>query len=285
MALVINHLGTFLLIVFVFVASSGVRVSECTKFTIINNCNETIWPGIHPSNFSTGGFGLRPNQSAVFSPPPAWHGRIWARTACDFTHNGTCQTGGCGPSLQCTEPGQPPASIAEFALGGDIDYYDVSLVDGFNLPLLIVPLSGKGNCSSAGCDVDLRPDCPPELAMRSGGKVVACRSACNAFDTDEYCCRAAFSTPMACLPTNYSRRFKVACPAAYSFAYDDPTSIVTCSAADYMLAFCSSKNQTASQCTYHDNKLICNAASGMLKMKQLWRVMAVLVAIVSPVLM
>ncbi|XP_057803869.1 pathogenesis-related thaumatin-like protein 3.5 [Salvia miltiorrhiza] len=196
MALVINHLGTFLLIVFLFVASSGVRVSKCTKFTIINNCNETIWPGIHPSNFSTGGFGLRPNQSAVFSPPPAWHGRIWARTACDFTHNGTCQTGGCGPSLQCTGPGQPPASIAEFALGGDIDYYDVSLVDGFNLPLLIVPLGGKGNCSSAGCDVDLRPDCPPELAMRSGGKVVACRSACNAFDTDEYCCRAAFSTPM-----------------------------------------------------------------------------------------
>lgn len=215
----------------------------CTKFTIINNCNETIWPGIHPSNFSTGGFALRPAQSAVFTAPAAWHGRIWARTGCSFDRNsnGTCETGGCGTSLQCAGPGQPPASIAEFSLG-DVDYYDVSLVDGFNLPLLVNPLGGKGSCNSTGCDADLRANCSSDLALRSDeGKVVACQSACNAFGKDEYCCRGEFSTPMACLPTNYSRMFKAACPAAYSFAFDDPTSIVTCSAADYLVAFCSSR--------------------------------------------
>ncbi|XP_042009477.1 pathogenesis-related thaumatin-like protein 3.5 [Salvia splendens] len=282
MAVVIS-LGTFFLIIFLFIAST-----ECTNITITNNCNETIWPAIHPSNFSIGGFALRPNQSAVFTPPPAWHGRIWARTGCDFGHNGTCQTGDCGPRLRCTAPGQPPASIAEFSLGGGggTDYYDVSLVDGFNLPVLVMPAAGggKGNCSSAGCEADLRPNCPPELAVRSGGQVVGCRSACNAFDKDEYCCRGAFSTPMACSPTDYSRRFKAACPAAYSFAYDDPTSIVTCSAADYIVAFCSSKNQTvSSQCTYRDNK--CNGANAMLKMKQLWRLLAVVAGIFAPILM
>ncbi|KAK6135414.1 hypothetical protein DH2020_030833 [Rehmannia glutinosa] len=268
--------------------ASGFRLSRCTKFTITNNCKETIYPGITPNNFSGGGFALKPTQSAVFTAPPAWHGRIWARTGCNFDRNGngTCQTGACETALQCTGSGLPPASVAEFALG-DLDYYDVSLVDGFNLPIVVTPVSGKGNCSSAGCDADMRPNCPPELTLKSDGKIIACQSACNVFDTDEYCCRGAFSTPMACLPTNYSRIFKTACPAAYSFAYDDPTSILTCSAADYIVSFCSSRNQT--QCTYHDNKVICNGgASGILEgLSQAWRIMLMVfgIAISIPVML
>ncbi|KAK8530076.1 hypothetical protein V6N12_060834 [Hibiscus sabdariffa] len=49
-----------------------------------------------------------------------------------------------------------PVTIAEFTLG-DIDYYNyVSLVDGFSLPIVINPGGGEGNCSTAGCDGDLR---------------------------------------------------------------------------------------------------------------------------------
>ncbi|KAL0335198.1 UNVERIFIED_CONTAM: Pathogenesis-related thaumatin-like protein 3.5 [Sesamum radiatum] len=234
-----NNFRTFFLAFLVI--ASGIGLSEGVKFTIINYCKETIWPGITPNNFSGGGFALKPAQSAVFTAPPAWNGRIWARTGCNFDRN------------------------AEFTLG-DIDYYDVSLVDGFNLPIVVKPVSGKGNCSSAGCDADLRPNCPPELTLKADGKTVACQSACSVFNTDEYCCRGAFSTPMACLPTNYSRSFKAACPAAYSFAHDDPTSIITCSSTDYIV------NQT--QCTFHDNQLTCNRAMGTAEgMFRLWKLL------------
>ncbi|KAE9446900.1 hypothetical protein C3L33_21206, partial [Rhododendron williamsianum] len=242
------------------VIASGIRLSEGTNFTLVNSCNETIWPGIIANYNSTGndGFALKPGQSSIFSAPSGWGGRIWARTGCDFNQNtstGKCQTGGCDSSLKCSGPGDPPFSIAEFNLG-DIDYYDVSLVDGFNLPITITPVKGtKGNCSVAGCDSDLRANCPEELVQKSDGKVVACRSACNVFDSDEYCCRGAFSDPVSCMPTNYSRIFKQACPAAYSYAHDDSTSVLTCSTTDYILTFCASRNQT--ECTYHDKQLVC----------------------------
>lgn len=210
------------------------------SFAMVNDCKETIWPGItHSENFTGGGFALKPGQSAVYTAPAGWNGRIWARTGCNFDKdgNGKCQTGSCGTKLNCTGPGSPPASIAEFTLG-ETDFYDVSLVNGFNLPIVVKPINGKGNCSTAGCDGDLRQSCPSELAAKADGKVIACQSACDVFNTDEYCCRGMYSNPVACLPTNYSRTFKQFCPAAYSFAYDDPTSIITCSGADYTITFC-----------------------------------------------
>ncbi|KAH0731901.1 hypothetical protein KY289_003089 [Solanum tuberosum] len=248
-----------------FAIALGVILSECTNITIINYCVETVWPGITPkNNFSGDGYELKQGQSAVFTAPAGWSGRIWGRTGCDFdkNDNGTCQTGRCGTGLKCREPGQPPASIAEFTLG-DTDFYDVSLVDGFNLPIVVKPVNGKGNCSSVGCDSDLRPNCPSELALKSDGKTIACRSACNVFNTDEYCCRGTFSSPISCLPTNYSRIFKTACPVAYSFAFDDPTSIITCSSTDYVVSFCSSRNQNQTQCTNHGKNVACNGAYGL----------------------
>ncbi|PON33998.1 Thaumatin [Trema orientale] len=234
-----------LVIIFVFITAIGPTLSESAKiFTIVNYCKEMIWPAItNGANFTGGGFALKPGQSAVYTAPPTWSGRIWARTGCNFDKdgNGKCQTGSCGTLLNCTGPGSPPASIAEFSLNGT-DFYDVSLVDGFNLPIVVKPSNGKGNCSTAGCDGDLRQSCPPELqAKAADGKVVACRSACDVFNTDEYCCRGMYSNPVTCLPTNYSRSFKQFCPQAYSFAYDDPTSIITCSEADYTLTFCGSR--------------------------------------------
>ena len=48
----------------------------------------------------------------------------------------------------------PPASLFEITLGAgdDKDFYDVSIVDGYNLPLIAVPqgvLNGK--CNATGC--------------------------------------------------------------------------------------------------------------------------------------
>lgn len=223
---------------------AGSKLSECARvFTIVNYCRETIWPAVTPGeNFDGGGFALKPGQTRVFTAPVSWSGRIWARTGCNFDSNGngSCQTGSCGSTLKCGASGKPPASLAEFTLAAT-DFYDVSLVDGFNVPVVVTPLNGRGNCSVAGCDGDLRPNCPKELALKGGGRNVGCRSACDVFDTDEYCCRGVYGNPSTCQPTYYSKTFKQACPASYSYAYDDPTSIFTCSAADYVVSFCSSR--------------------------------------------
>ncbi|XP_048629488.1 pathogenesis-related thaumatin-like protein 3.5, partial [Brassica napus] len=242
---------------------TGTKWSESARvFTIVNSCDQTIWPAITPGeNFNGGGFELKPGQSIVFNAPVGWSGRIWGRTGCNFdkTGTGTCETGSCGSTLKCSASGKPPASLAEFTLAA-LDFYDVSLVDGFNLPMSVTPMNGKGNCSVAGCVADLRSKCPPELAVKSKGKVVSCRSACDVFDRDEYCCRGVYGNPVTCRPTNYSKMFKEACPTAYSYAYDDPTSIFTCSGTDYVISFCSSKKKPV--CTYHDNKLACSDGSG-----------------------
>ncbi|XP_059630798.1 pathogenesis-related thaumatin-like protein 3.5 isoform X1 [Cornus florida] len=251
--------------------SSGAKIAESARiFTIVNDCKETIWPGVFPGeNFGGGGFALKSGQSIVFTAPVGWSGRIWGRTGCSFDQNGNgkCQTGNCGTTLKCTGSGETPATLAEFTLE-TLNFYDVSLVDGFNVPMTVTPLNGKGNCSVAGCDGDLRTSCPSELARKVNGKVVGCRSACDVFNTDEYCCRGVFGNPVTCLPTFYSKKFKEACPTAYSYAYDDPTSVFTCTGTDYAITFCSARNRTV--CTYHNNKLVCNGSNGLQSLVGWW---------------
>ncbi|XP_022753152.1 thaumatin-like protein [Durio zibethinus] len=253
------------LLLIMLMLSSGPKMHECARiFTIINNCKETVWPGITPGdNFNGGGFELKSRQSIVFQAPVGWSGRIWGRTGCKFDKNGNgpCQTGDCDNTLKCNGGGKTPASLSEFTLA-TLDFYDVSLVDGFNLPLSVTPVNGKGNCSMASCDSDLRKICPSELAFKANGKVVACRSACDVFNTDEYCCKGIYGNPAVCQPTYYSKKFKSACPTAYSYAYDDPTSIFTCSGADYVITFCAVRNQPV--CTYHDHKLVCSNKANSL---------------------
>ncbi|KAH7685448.1 Thaumatin family protein [Dioscorea alata] len=237
--------------------SEGARI-----FTIVNQCNEMVWPGITPGDsFNGGGFPLKSGQSIVITAPVGWSGRIWGRTGCNFdsSGNGSCETGRCGTNLKCAGSGETPATLAEFTLANP-DFYDVSLVDGFNLPMSVRAVNGvSGNCSTAGCDGDLRDDCPSELAVKVEKRTVACRSACDVFNTDEYCCRGLHGNSMTCQPTYYSKKFKSVCPTAYSYAYDDPTSIFTCFGADYIITFCAGRKQTV--CTYHDNRLICNGSN------------------------
>ncbi|XP_021748376.1 pathogenesis-related protein 5-like [Chenopodium quinoa] len=253
---------SFAFFIFFLLSIGRWRISEASRvFTLTNDCRETIWPAIIPGDsFLGGGFPLKQGQSRVFTAPIGWSGRIWARTGCNFDQsgNGTCATGACGTSLKCGAAGKPPATLAEFTLA-KVDFYDVSLVDGFNIPVSIKPLHGAGNCTTAGCNQDLRKNCPKELSVKDPNdrsKTVACRSACDVFDTDEYCCRGLYGGPSVCHPTYYSKLFKQACPTSYSYAYDDPTSIFTCTGTDYIITFCSSKSKRA--CTYHDNKLICS---------------------------
>lgn len=59
---------------------------------------------------------------------------------CSFNGRGCghCETGGYAGTLSCNVSGQPPATLAEFSIdnSGDAkDYYDISLIDGFNLAM------------------------------------------------------------------------------------------------------------------------------------------------------
>lgn len=95
--------------------------------------------------------------------------------------------------------------------------------------------SGLRSCAKTGCVDDLNQRCPPELTLGSAG---ACRSACQAFGSPEYCCVNSFSTRSTCKPTAYAQLFKSACPRSYSTVFEDQTSTFTCRDADYTIRFC-----------------------------------------------
>ncbi|KAH0451492.1 hypothetical protein IEQ34_018791 [Dendrobium chrysotoxum] len=232
----------------------------CTTFTITNNCGYTVWPGVLSSAgtapLDTTGFSLHSGESLPLQVPTSWSGRLWARTHCSTdTNTGlfSCATGDCGSGkTDCSGDGaSPPATLAEFTLdgAGGMDFFDVSLVDGYNLPMLISPADaggGGGNCTATGCVVDINDRCPSDLRVilsESDGENVACRSACEAFDKPEFCCSGDYGNPNTCKPSFYSLIFKNACPRAYSYAYDDATSTFTClTGVNYLITFCPSSS-------------------------------------------
>uniref|UniRef100_A0ACD5ZCT1 Uncharacterized protein n=1 Tax=Avena sativa TaxID=4498 RepID=A0ACD5ZCT1_AVESA len=227
--------------------------ASAATLALYNKCGETVWPGIQPGAgkeiLARGGFQLAPNRATSIRLPAGWSGRVWGRQGCSFdaAGRGKCATGDCGGALYCNGAGgTPPATLAEITLAATptaLDFYDVSLVDGYNVAIAMTPYHGSGaNCLAAGCVSDLNSVCPAGLAVRGGNgnsKVVGCRSACAAYGSAEYCCTGRFGGPQQCKPTSYSRLFKRACPKAYSYAYDDPTSILTCNAGtSYVVTFC-----------------------------------------------
>ncbi|XP_073058092.1 thaumatin-like protein 1b [Primulina eburnea] len=222
-------------------------------FTVANQCSHAVWPGIlsnaNSPQLSSTGFVLNSGDSVSIHVPSSWSGRLWGRTFCaqdSTTGIFNCITGDCvSGKVECGGNGAvPPATLVEFTLNGfsGLDFYDVSLVDGFNLPVLVVPHNGvgDGNCTYTGCSADLNAACPQELKVvsSSSGDCVACRSACEAFRDSRYCCSGEYRTPETCRPSAYSEFFKNACPRAYSYAYDDRSSTFTCASSDYVITFC-----------------------------------------------
>ncbi|GAU12268.1 hypothetical protein TSUD_02350 [Trifolium subterraneum] len=188
----------------------------------------------------------------------------------DTTGKFSCVTGDCGSGkVECSGNGAaPPATLAEFTLDGSggLDFFDVSLVDGYNVPMMVAPQGGSGEkCTTTGCIDDLNGACPSELRVMSvdGKEGVACKSACEAFNSPEYCCSGAYGTPDTCKPSSYSELFKNACPRAYSYAYDDKTSTFTCAnAVDYTITFCSSPTTSQKATQGQDTKQESSSSNG-----------------------
>lgn len=214
---------------------------ESAKFTITNNCQNTIWPAALTgtgSQPSTTGFELAPKATNSIDIPAPWSGRIWARTFC----TATCLTGECGKGTgQCSGAGgAPPVTLVEFTLNGDggKDFYDVSNVDGFNLPVEVVPENSE--CPTTSCKANINDGCPAGQEVKGpDGANIGCKSACAAFNKPEDCCTGEFNDPNKCKPSASSLYFEGKCPQAYSYAYDDKTSTFTCpTGPNYKITFC-----------------------------------------------
>ncbi|KAL6847763.1 hypothetical protein ACP4OV_021891 [Aristida adscensionis] len=216
----------------------SVATITATTFSITNQCSYTVWPAALPVG---GGMQLDPGKSWILNMPSGTRGRLWARTGCSFNGagNGSCQTGDCSGVLNCTRSGQPPITTAEFALASnETDYFDISLVDGFNVPMdfLPVPANGQGKqgCSRGPrCTANITSQCPSQLKAPGG-----CNSACLVFKQDKYCCTGGAGK--TCEPTTYSVFFIRMCPDAYGYSLDDSSKTTfTCpSGTNYQVTFC-----------------------------------------------
>ncbi|KIR29579.1 thaumatin family protein [Cryptococcus deuterogattii 99/473] len=190
-----------LLLALLIISSSFAR-----QITVKNSCTSTIWPGLHTGEGTipgqATGWELAAGGQTKFTVPDNWTaGRIWARTGCvDQDGIFQCLTGQCGSGengdVTCKNSDQPPATLAEFTfVWGKEDNYDISLVDGFNIPLNIIP--SVSSCAEPQCQVNINALCPPLLrtSLDQNGVNLGCIAPCNAgFGQEIYgnraCCTA-----------------------------------------------------------------------------------------------
>ncbi|KAL0000021.1 hypothetical protein SO802_019623 [Lithocarpus litseifolius] len=209
-----------------------IAFAHAARFDITNNCNFTIWAAAVPV-----GGGRQINKAGIWSLEVSRKSRlfgIWARTGCSFdgSGRGSCQTGDCDGLLHCKNYGKPPFTLAEFTLNLDLDFFDVSVGFGFNVPMAFSPTNSE--CTGTDCTSDLNGLCPKELKVPSG-----CNSPCTVFKTDKYCCTSSSNTPQSCPLTNYSIILKGACPGAVSYSYDSKLNTYSCpSGNNYKVVFC-----------------------------------------------
>ncbi|XP_050381951.1 thaumatin-like protein 1b [Argentina anserina] len=224
--------------------------AHAATITFTNNCPYTVWPGTLTSDqqpqLSTTGFELKQGANNQVITPVPWKGRFWARTGCTTAADGkfSCATAECSSGqVTCNGNGAiPPATLVEINIvaDGGQDFYDVSLVDGFNVPMSVATQGGTGDCKPSSCPANVNTVCPAELQVKAAdGSVIACKSACTAFNEPKYCCTPPNNTLETCPPTNYSQIFEEQCPQAYSYAFDDKSSTFTCfGGPNYAITFC-----------------------------------------------
>ncbi|KAH0887375.1 hypothetical protein HID58_063471 [Brassica napus] len=238
--------------------ASHLSVSVTSRsFTIENKCDFTIWPATYnyQGSVDTTGFILEKGEKRTINTTSSWKGYLWGRTLCSRDSSAgyfSCITGDCDSgNIECSKEAVPPATLAEFNLvsDGGNDYYDVSVINGYNLPVLVTPENGL--CKSIGCDIDIKKTCPTELWMPDikSNDPYACRTSCQKNQTRELCCVGHYQEvgipPQECKRTIYSETFNRTCPGAYSYAYDSNSSTFTCPySSNFVIQFCPGPNRT-----------------------------------------
>jgi hypothetical protein len=115
-----------------------------------------------------------------------------------------------------------PATLAEFNLNtksNGADYFGVSVVNGYNLPMMVQPQvgGGSGHCLMKSCMIHLNKICPLELQMMRGSDCIACNNSGQSL-------------------SKYSESFKKACPHTNVDATD--TFHGVCGHTDYIITLC-----------------------------------------------
>ncbi|KAK3429153.1 hypothetical protein EUGRSUZ_E00557 [Eucalyptus grandis] len=143
---------------FFFLLISCSTLARAARFDVTNNCPYTVWAAAVPG----GGRQLDQGQTWPLDVAAGTtEARIWARTNCRFdgAGQGSCETGDCGGLLQCQAYGVSPNTLAEFSLNQYMnqDFIDMSLIEGFNVPMEFSSTSGECNrtdeycCNSGSC--------------------------------------------------------------------------------------------------------------------------------------
>lgn len=126
------------------------------------------------------------------------------------------------------DPGAEHHTLAEFTFNtdfNDFDWYNISHVDAFNLPMQIVPVA-RPDCATLTCADDLLGACPEQGQFEDAdGEVVACVSP----DRDDG------SSPVA--------EYFESCDDAYAWSGDDqngddPSPVRACAGEDWDIVFC-----------------------------------------------
>jgi beta-mannosidase len=89
------------------------RKLDITPLLVTNQCPENIWPGISTQSGqgpSVNGFLLEPGETRNQTVSEDWQGRVWGRTNCSFSDDGSsaasgrgkaCSSGDCNGALDC----------------------------------------------------------------------------------------------------------------------------------------------------------------------------------------
>ena len=215
-----------------------------------------------------------------------WQVSFWGRTGCSGDDNNlNCDTGAALSNIDMKDKLKAggigstfPATKGEIKFDGygDQDYYDISIVDGFNLPVQIELVTGtykkvgrsdsQYDCTIAGGGADLNAKAATELpllAYKKNGKIVGVLSACKyskvstGSENPAYCCLPPYLNKN-CNPAtwpanvNSAKLFKKYYPLVYSYAFDDEASTFTCrnngpaKYTEYLITFCSGNEKPAS---------------------------------------
>ncbi|KAK7525896.1 uncharacterized protein IWZ02DRAFT_474219 [Phyllosticta citriasiana] len=169
-------------------------VRQNTPLVVTNQCSDIIYAAVNTQSGqgpSKTGFKLETGGTLNQTVSENWQGRVWGRTNCSFNAasdgpaNGratACGTGDCAGKVACEVSGLNPVTLAEFTLdaGDGQTYYDISLVDGYNLPMAIIkqPLGNSSlddippNLTNPSCEGSPGELAPPTFNPYNGGQQV-----------------------------------------------------------------------------------------------------------------
>ncbi|KAK3119379.1 hypothetical protein QOZ80_9BG0718890 [Eleusine coracana subsp. coracana] len=172
------------MLVAVAIAAADEAPTSTANLTLHNLCSFPVWPLITPNTglpvplvpdgeplgrLDGGGAGL----ATLAFPAGAWSGRVTARTGCTEAGDEEEEE----VHRRCATGDGPPLTVAQVSVGGPggLAQYSVSLVDGFNVAVVITPhgFAPGRRCPSLGCAVDLGSAVCPGHARACGAGAAA----------------------------------------------------------------------------------------------------------------